>query len=289
MVYMRAFVFFCFAIVFMLSSLCGAEASGQASSGAEVDASVPSCDASAGLANPGMYPYDNQLRLAWNLSEWIEGIKSGTGRGTDASKPDRLVASLDGKTLFHVCVGEKYGFIDKQGRMVINPQFDMALDFSEGLACVGVGSDEKTRKYGFIDKQGRMVINPQFDMALNFSEGLACVGVDEKTRKHGFIDKQGRMVINPQFDWADSFSEGLAQVGFGNDLKASKWGFIDKQGRMVINPQFDMALGFSEGLAKVGFGDWMAWKFGYIDKQGRMVWDPLKGMEGSGQASGKKS
>ena len=247
---MRAFVFFCFAIVFMLSSLCGAEASGQASSGAEVDASVPSCDASAGLANPGMYPYDNQLRLAWNLSEWIEGIKSGTGRGTDASKPDRLVASLDGKTLFHVCVGEKYGFIDKQGRMVINPQFDMAL---------------------------------------NFSEGLACVGVDEKTRKHGFIDKQGRMVINPQFDWADSFSEGLAQVGFGNDLKASKWGFIDKQGRMVINPQFDMALGFSEGLAKVGFGDWMAWKFGYIDKQGRMVWDPLKGMEGSGQASGKKS
>jgi len=127
MVYMRAFVFFCFAIVFMLSSLCGAEASGQASSGAEVDASVPSCDASAGLANPGMYPYDNQLRLAWNLSEWIEGIKSGTGRGTDASKPDRLVASLDGKTLFHVCVGEKYGFIDKQGRMVINPQFDMAL------------------------------------------------------------------------------------------------------------------------------------------------------------------
>ena len=40
----------------------------------------------------------------------------------------------------------KYGFIDKTGKYVINPQFDDAEAFSEGLARVWIG-DWKTGKY----------------------------------------------------------------------------------------------------------------------------------------------
>ncbi|HDS29982.1 MAG TPA: WG repeat-containing protein, partial [Firmicutes bacterium] len=50
------------------------------------------------------------------------------------------------------------GFIDKTGQYVINPQFDFAFDFSEGLAPVKIAE-----KWGFIDKTGQFVINPQFD------------------------------------------------------------------------------------------------------------------------------
>ncbi len=64
----------------------------------------------------------------------------------------------------------KYGFIDKSGKVVIEPQFDDAEPFSEGLAKV-----EKDDKYGFIDKSGKVVIEPQFDDAEPFSEGLAKV------------------------------------------------------------------------------------------------------------------
>lgn len=35
-------------------------------------------------------------------------------------------------------VGEKYGYIDKTGTIVIDTQFDTADPFSEGLAKVGV-------------------------------------------------------------------------------------------------------------------------------------------------------
>ena len=43
--------------------------------------------------------------------------------------------------------------------IVINPQFDWADSFSDGLAAVLIG-DDTTGKWGFIDKTGRIAINP---------------------------------------------------------------------------------------------------------------------------------
>src|SRR3990170_1437960 len=74
------------------------------------------------------------------------------------------------KTLFPIEQNGKWGFIDKTGKYVINPQFDYVFSFSEGLARVRLGG-----KWGFIDKTGKYVINPQFDGADSFSEGLARV------------------------------------------------------------------------------------------------------------------
>ncbi|MDA1332428.1 MAG: WG repeat-containing protein, partial [Proteobacteria bacterium] len=45
---------------------------------------------------------------------------------------------------------------DKTGKFVINPQFDNAYGFSQGLARVII-RDNETGKYGFIDKTGKMV------------------------------------------------------------------------------------------------------------------------------------
>ena len=129
-----------------------------------------------------------------------------------------------------VMIDGKWGFIDKTGKITINPQFDLARSFSEGLAPVKIDG-----KWGFIDKTGQFVINPQFVGSCDFSEGLAIVYVVKGgTLKFGFIDKTGQYVINPQFDFAFDFSEGLAPVKI-----AEKWGFIDKTGQFVINPQFD--------------------------------------------------
>ena len=62
-------------------------------------------------------------------------------------------------------IGDKVGFINKAGEFVINPQFDGAWSFSEGLAWVKIGD-----KWGFINKAGEFVINPQFDEAYPFSK-----------------------------------------------------------------------------------------------------------------------
>ena len=76
-------------------------------------------------------------------------------------------------------------FGDKTGQIVINPQFDDAKDFSEGLAAVEIGN-----RWGFIDKQGTFAINPQFDWASSFFDGIARVSTGDSIK---YIDKQGNV------------------------------------------------------------------------------------------------
>ena len=110
----------------------------------------------------------------------------------------------------------KWGYIDKTGKYVIKPEFDLAGYFAEGLAAACSG-----QKWGYIDKSGSYIIKPQFDYGWAFSEGLARVYVGGK---YEFIDRTGKVVIWPmQQDESDDFHQGLAAVKVGG-----KWGFIDK-------------------------------------------------------------
>ena len=51
--------------------------------------------------------------------------------------------------------------------------FDEVFDFSEGF-----GNVKKDGEWGYIDKKGKVVIEPQFDDASDFSEGFAKVKIE---------------------------------------------------------------------------------------------------------------
>jgi serine/threonine protein kinase len=172
-------------------------------------------------------------------------------------QPQFDYASSFSEGLAQVKINDKWGSIDKTGKMIIPPQFDMFFYFSEGLAEVYIN-----KKDGYIDKTGKMIISPQFYLADSFSEGLAAVYINDKW---GYIDKTGKMIISPQFDNRSHFSEGLAGVTINK-----KDGYIDKTGKMIIPPQFDSAYDFSEGLALVKINN----KYSYIDKTGKMIIQP---------------
>ncbi len=172
--------------------------------------------------------------------------------------------------LFPIHQNDKWGFINRQGEVVIQPQFEIALPFSEGLAVACLNRD----KCGYIDENGKYVINPQFEFAGRFSDSLAAVASGGKV---GYIDKTGKYAINPQFELMQSgpanlttlslntFSEGLAQVKIGEKI-----GFIDKTGKIIINPQFDNAFPFFDGLSATQIGS----KWGFVDKEGKIVINP---------------
>lgn len=167
----------------------------------------------------------------------------------------------------------KCGYINNKGEIVIQPQFEEAYDFSEGLARI---FDKTSRKYAYIDSTGNQITEFKFTDAMDFSDGMALVSVMEgEQKKWGYINRSGEMVIKfdkPFGGMLYAFSEGLAavpvSVGEGNNME-TKYGFIDKQGSMVIEPKYDFAAKFTEGLAPVKVDTYG--KYSYINKQGETV------------------
>ena len=75
---------------------------------------------------------------------------------------------------------EKFGFIDKSGKIVVDFQYDWAEQFFDGLAMVS-----KDGKHGYVNTAGEVDIPLQFDGADHFAEGLAAVASGDRW---GFID-----------------------------------------------------------------------------------------------------
>jgi hypothetical protein len=116
----------------------------------------------------------------------------------------------------------------------IAPQFAAAGDFNEGLAAVQIGN-----KWGYIDRNGKQVIAPQFDGVSRFSDGLAAVQVGGKQGRMGYIDKHGNLAIDPIFlgpYWSSDFRNGVAIVIRPED---EHFGLIDKHGSYIVKPQFN--------------------------------------------------
>jgi hypothetical protein len=183
--------------------------------------------------------------------------------------------------LIPVQVGEKYQFINFEGEIVINPQFDETSIFRDGLALVLTSG--KNKKYGFIDESGTYVVMPNYIEATIFSEEIAYV-VSENGPPNA-IDKEGKTIfILKDAEIVRIFKEGLSAFCI-SDTSGKKWGFVDKGGKVAITPQFSNVSVFSEGKCAIQNEDG---KWGYIDKEGKIIINPQfdeAGIFVSGKAS----
>jgi len=129
-------------------------------------------------------------------------------------------------------MGGRYVYIDKAGKEVITlgDNVENANPFSEGLAAVEIKG-----YWGFIDKKGKIVIEPRFGGQPSFSEGLAFVIIRDGGGI-GFIDKTGAIALKPTFALAENFRDGLAFVYDSLDVSSSKYGYIDKAGKIIWPP-----------------------------------------------------
>lgn len=189
-----------------------------------------------------------------------------------------MSALIEHANRYSVRLNGKTGFVNLLGKEVIPCKYDLAWEFSEGLAKVRLNG-----KYGFIDKTGKEVVPCIYDETnVEFSEGLMGVQLNGKW---GFVDKAGNEVIPCIYDNVDgtiingvltymaypSFGEGLANVRLNG-----KWGYIDKTGMEVIPFIYQYARGFQEGVAivyiyGVPLNGIATHKCGFINKNGHEV------------------
>jgi hypothetical protein len=157
-----------------------------------------------------------------------------------------MAGQFEGAKLAPVKVGDVWGYVDRKGDFVVNPQFIQAFPFRKGpgglLARVAVRSGAGQR-WALIDPKGEFRVPPQFDGLGDFDDnGRALAAMGDQW---GLIDERGRFAVNPMYatlspvagskDYAFTRAVPMAAVA-----EAAEVGRIDRSGKV---------LGFVTGVA----------------------------------------
>jgi hypothetical protein len=118
--------------------------------------------------------------------------------------------------LIPVSNGTDYQYIDQEGKIVINPQFDDVSIFREGLALVRTSGDEP--RYGFISEDGKFKIAAKYKYATIFSDGLAWV-VSENTAPIAINTKGEIQFTLQEAQTVKLFKEGLSAYSIIDNTK----------------------------------------------------------------------
>jgi hypothetical protein len=152
----------------------------------------------------------------------------------------------------------KWGFLNKEGELVIKATYDDVGPFSEGLAAVN-----KNGLWGFIDLEGNMAIQPIYKSAWAFHENMA--RVQQFDQPEQFIDRKGKPMEADNWSAADDFSNGRARVKVGKSF-----GYIDSSGKLLVQPIFTRGWNFADGMCIVEYQE----KLGVINLKGDYVLQP---------------
>ena len=133
-----------------------------------------------------------------------------------ACLPDAVAAPGDSAELFQIVVAGKVGYIDRTGKVVIEPQQRRSGRFHDGLATVRVG-----RKWGFIDTTGAIAIEARFDYAGAFSGGHAPVEVADRW---GLTDRHGDSTAEPRYERTSLRPGGAWSAASGQPLSGRRFG-----------------------------------------------------------------
>lgn len=118
-------------------------------------------------------------------------------------------------------------YIDRNGKIIISPDYEELDLFSEGFLRA-----KKNGKYGFLDTMGSIAVPFVYEEAGYFYQGLSAVSKD---RKSGFINSTGKEVIPIMYDAVDnSHIDHIVIVS-----KNGKWAFFDNHGKQLSEFVYD--------------------------------------------------
>ena len=146
---------------------------------------------------------------------------------------------------------EKYGYIDRDGKLAIEYQYTDAKDFKDEFAQVSNGT-----YWALIDKTGRK-ISDWYEEISEFDGEIAMV---KKLENTGFINNTGKFV-GKWYSKVEPVGYGLYKV-----FKYEKWAIVNQQG-IIVTSWFDEVYPFDGQFLKVKKDD----KYAYLNKMGGLA------------------
>lgn len=187
----------------------------------------------------------------------------------DSYFSEGLIAFMDNTT-------NKYGYCDRTGNILIKPQFDHALPFKNGLANVKLGELR-----GFIDKQGKWVVQPQFISWEGFDFRDYAFVKFKGDSNFGVIDRVGSVLVRNAFTQEEITLSGtmdcpwmyeqMIKTGLILSEENELFGYKNFKGEWVIQPKYKYGSQFRHNLATVSIVENQKTLYGVINPKGETV------------------
>ena len=176
--------------------------------------------------------------------------------------------------LYPIKVYSKFGYINAEGKTVVEPKYNLARDFFEGYGLVLMGDSA----IGLINSSGTVVYmcakpypGKWSGYMLLASENSMMIGYQinfsDTGAKAGFIDPERNQITPATFFSVSGFHNGLAMasnvgnfycdadsalgLGCGNLVAHPVFGYINRSGKYKIAPAYRVASSFYHGYAVV--------------------------------------
>ena len=165
----------------------------------------------------------------------------------------------DTRLLIPFTEGEKIGFVNRNGEIVVRPQYNMyygdcystddlikvSIPHTYGFQSTGGNVKCYHRSlFGIINHKGEVVLDTIYDSIQQAASNKKLFTVQHKYL-YGVLDINGNEIIPfGKYDLIDGFDRGLARVKIGkrtNGLinSGAKWGIINEQGEEVLPVEYD--------------------------------------------------
>ena len=166
----------------------------------------------------------------------------------------------DNRLLIPFTSGENIGFVDKEGVIVVKPQFTMyygdCYDESDYIRVTvdnlygfprsgGRVASYKRPMYGLINFKGETIFEPSFFSLIPAIGNKKLYTVQDKNLGYAVLNIDGTEVVPyGKYSYIDGFDKGLARVKIGNVTNGqknngNKWGLINENGDEVLPIEYD--------------------------------------------------
>lgn len=213
-------------------------------------------------------------RATVKLSEGTYAVIDRSGKALKTLECLELYGFSGGKAAFRQSSDGKYGYVDTNGNIVIQPAFDHAESFRDHRAVVSIWADGR-QIHGLIDENGRFIMEPRYDEILMLGEHRAALGIPRDPDipfgglKYALADTDGNLLTDFVFMSIGKFSGGIASATDNTSTF-----FINTSGKKVENLPVLEGAGQIEMLDGLIYANIDQRPF-YINKQGQVIYRPV--------------
>lgn len=166
--------------------------------------------------------------------------------------------SQDRRLLIPFSYYQRYGLINQNGEVVVEPKYDRILDScreDSDVIRVGItytyGFNRATKepstysktKWGLLDSRGDVLLEPDYQ-GIGISTDRKLLTLHHFNGQYEVVTIDGEVIVpKGKYPWIDSFDSGFARVNYF-DGESKKYGLIDSTGKEVLPLQYSTIWNF---------------------------------------------